>query len=252
MDTRSGCRGASMVEMLLALPFVLLLGLLLLQIALLFHAHQALNFALFEAARNASVQGGRASAVQSGFARGMAAFLPLAARTSRSFDERENMHQAALAQVQTGIAGEWIQFRRISPTAQVFAASAEPARDDNGARIPGERVIPNDNLKYRDLNHMSPAGLLGANILKLELRYGAPLIVPLAGSVMSWLMRQHDGCSAASERLIGLLRLSGERIGNTNWRCQFYQGLDERGRLLPRWPIRLSVTIRMQSPLAEE
>ncbi len=252
MCTRFAHRGASLTELLLALPFVLLLGLLLLQTALLFHAHHALGYALFEAARHASVQGGRSGAVQSGFASGLVAFLPSASSPGQSFSDRQNLYSSALHHVRSGTAGGWLQIRRISPTAEMFAQWSEPARDDNGARIAGASVIPNDNLKYRGVRGLSQTGLTDANLLKLELRYGAPLIVPFVGPVMSWLMRQYDSCSAASARLIGLFRLNAERVGGSGWRCPMYQGLDERGRQLPRWPIRLSVTIRMQSPLSEE
>ena len=254
---RSSSVGSSLVELLLALPFVVLLGLVLLQTALVFQAHHSLSYAFFEAARQGSVQGGRASAVEAGFANGLVAFLSPSAHSAdplaaRSFSERESLLEAARAHVRAGVAGQWIEIRRISPTPLMFAEWGEPARDDNGAWLDGTRVIPSDNLKYRSLARADAASLADATLLKLELRYGTPLLVPFVGAFMTWLMRQHDGCSAIGERRIGLLRVFGERGDGAVWRCRFYQGADEQGRNRHRWPIRLSATIRMQSPTVQE
>ena len=68
-------QGASaVVEMLLAAPIVLLLGLGALQWALLLHARTAIEYALFEAARAGSVAQARPDAIESGLARGLLPF----------------------------------------------------------------------------------------------------------------------------------------------------------------------------------
>jgi TadE-like protein len=267
--------GSSLIELLLALPLLLLISLFVLQAALLFQAHHALNYAVFEAARQASVNSGRGSAAEVGLASGMIAFLPAPAGLGTSLADRSLLQAAAMRHVRLGIAQQWIQLSRLSPTPAAFADWSEPARDDNGLRIAGPPVIPNDNLMHRRWSQQGSAGasanggiaaigassgltLSDANLLKLELRYGVRLIVPFVGPVLAWIMRQWDACDAGSTRLLGLLHLNGLngpdglQTGGAAWRCPFYSGLDEQGLARPRWPLRLSAVLRMQSPVLAE
>ncbi len=277
-----GCsclRGSSLVELLLALPFLLLLGLLSLQAGLLFHAHHALSYAVFEATRNASVNGGRMAAAELGMAQAMIAYLPGAAGNSSAAAGRRDALSIALRHVQWGVAQQWIEFRRVSPTAAAFVDWSETARDDNGTPIDGSPVIPNDNLAYRRSSQIGHAGAVGyrgtepigassglsladANLLKLEVRYGVRLVVPFVAPVMGWIARQIDACEPPGARLLGLLRIDATptiappdniaSAADANWRCRFYRGIDEAGQAQHRWPLRLSAIVRMQSPIVLE
>lgn len=259
--SRVALTGSSMVEMLIALPLLCLIGLLLLQTALLFHAHQALGYALFEAARSASVQRGLQSAAARGLARGLMPFL------SADFER-------ALDHVRSGQSQGWIEMRRLSPTAASFSDWGRPERDDNGRLLGGGEVISSDNLIHRRrseqprsgvaaMSGAEPIGALSgqtlsdATLLKLELRFGVPVVVPLVGRFMVWTMRQYDGCGAPAPYWLAALRLPVEAGtsaspgpgAQSSWRCAFYDGRDLTGMARPRWPVRMSATIRMQSPI---
>jgi hypothetical protein len=277
-----GCsclRGSSLVELLLALPFLLLLGLLSLQAGLLFHAHHALSYAVFEATRNASVNGGRMAAAELGMAQALIAYLPGVSGPTSAAAGRRDALATALRHVQWGVARQWIELRRVSPTAAAFADWSESARDDNGTPIDGPAVIPNDNLVYRrsaQMGHTGAAGYRGtepigassglsladANLLKLEVRYGVRLVVPFVAPVIGWIARQMDACEPPVARLLGLIRIEAmptiappentASAADAHWRCRFYRGVDEAGQAQHRWPLRLSAIVRMQSAIVLE
>ncbi len=253
-------RASAIVEMLLAAPIVLMLGLGGLQWALLLHARTAVEYGLFEAARAGSVAQARPDAIEAGLARGLLPFwqgagMPRAPAAALA---------AAQARLGQGLAAGWIDWRQIAPTMESFDDWAEPARDAFGRPMPGTAEIPNDSLQWPWLR-MPAGGVAGmrgrepigarsqqtlndANVLKLELRYGVPLSVPLVGSIAAWLMRIVDGCEAPSRRRLGLVDLgipapSAPRA----WACAIHRAPDATGRIVPRWPVRVSATVRMQS-----
>jgi len=253
-------RASAVVEMLLAAPIVLLLGLGALQWALLLHARTAIEYALFEAARAGSVAQARPEAIESGLARGLLPFwqgsgMPRAPAAALA---------AAKLRLGQGLAAGWIDWRQIAPTMESFDDWAEPALDAFGRPTPGTPEIPNDSLQWSWLR--TPAGGVGgmrgrepigarsqqtlndANLLKLELRYGVPLSVPLVGSVAAWLMRIVDGCDAPSRRMLGLVDLGIPATSAPRaWACPIYRARDASGRIVSRWPVRVSATVRMQS-----
>ena len=255
-------RGVAIVETLIAVPVVLWLGLAVLQWALVFQARSAVVFALNEAARAGTVSGADPLAIDHGLARGLVPFL------GGSVDAAGHLAGIALAErhVAAGRAGGWLLLRQLSPTAQSFEDWAEDDIDDFGRPDPSRRVIPNDNLTHR-IHLTSPAGgvagyrgdepigarsgqtLADANLLKLELVYGVPLNVPFVGPLAAWALRIVDGCREPASRQVGLLALGSPRPhAARDWACPFYDATDERGRTAPRVPVRLSATLRMQSP----
>lgn len=253
-------RGSALVETLLAAPIVLLLGLGALQWALLLHARTALEYAAFEAARAGSVAQARPDAIEAGVARGLLPFwqgpgMPRASPAALA---------AAQARLGRGLAAGWIAWQQLAPTVESFADWAEPARDAFGRPMPGTAEIPNDSLQWSwlrapaggaaGLRGRAPIGLQSqqtlndANVLKLELRYGVPLHVPLVGSAAAWLMRIVDGCAAPSRRSVGLVDLGMPAAPAPRaWACPMYLAADASGRTVPRWPVRVSATVRMQS-----
>ena len=259
---RPRSRGTALVETLLAAPIVLLLGLGGLQWALLFHARTAVEHGLLEAVRAGSVAQADPSAIEAGLARGLMPFWygvdsarPWAAAVA-----------ASGAQLRQGLAAGWIVLRQLSPTVESFADWGEPARDAMGYPLPGIIEIPNDSLQW-SASRQPASGVTGlrggepigagsqqtlndANLLKLELRYGVPMTVPLIGSVAVWLMRLVDGCAAPSGRRLGSLDLGVPAAlpGARAWACPIYLAPDASGTAVPRWPVRVSATLRMQSP----
>lgn len=254
-------RASALVETLLAAPIVLLLGLGALQWALLLHARSALEYALLDAARAGSVAHARPDAIEAGLARGLLPFWQGA--------DMPRAHRAALAVAQArlaqGLAAGWADWRQLAPTQESFADWAEPALDGFGRPMPGVPEIPNDSLQWSWLR--TPAGgvvamrgrepigarsqqtLNDANVLKLELRYGVPLVVPFIGSIASWAMRIVDGCDTPRNRRIGLVDLGVPAASASRaWACAIHRAPDADGRLRPRWPVRVGATVRMQSP----
>lgn len=259
-------RASALVETLLAAPIVLLLGLGALQWALLFQARSAVEYALFEAARAGSVAQARPEAIEAGLARGLMPFWQ-GPGTPRSL---ESAWAASRLRLGRGIAAGWIAWRQIAPTGESFDDWAEPARDALGRPIAGVDEIPNDSLQWASLRTPSSAGgstsggapigarsqqtLTDANLLKIELRYGVPMTVPLVGALAVWWMRVVDGCAPPARRRVGLVEL-GSRSPSTGlpptapraWACPIYLAPDASGRPVARWPVRVAATVRMQS-----
>jgi hypothetical protein len=237
-----------MIETVVAVPVVLFLGMVSLQWALVFQARYALTYALQEASRAGATGFAQESEIRTGLARGMVPYLYGASDYAS--------YQASLARailhVQLGTGAGFIRLNMISPTNESFNDWARPARDTQGDVIPNLVEIPNDNLSGLASNQTSTTGstnqrlgyavgtssnqsLSDANMLKLELTYGVPLIVPLVGRITAELLKVLDGCS-------------GGGAGGWPWACAYYSSVDERGNAVPRLPILVSSQVRMQTP----
>lgn len=257
--------GIAAVETLLAAPAVLLLGLSVLQWGLVFHGRGAVAYAAQEGARAGSVEHASAEAIERGLARGFAPWL-FGASGPQEHTASQQRAQAHLAQ---GRAAGWAAWRRLAPTRQSFDDWGETARDAEGQPIEGLIEIPNDNLTLRTGMRAPASGTAGhrgsepigsasrqtlsdANLLKIEVVYGVPMTVPLVGQLAAWIMRRVDACPGAGG--------AGKRLGAVDvglpvplpapraWACAHYDAVDETGRARPRWPVRVSATVRMQSP----
>ncbi|MFT3804525.1 MAG: pilus assembly protein [Burkholderiaceae bacterium] len=254
-------RGIALVDTLVAVPLVLWLGLAILQWALVFHGRNAVSYALLEASRTGSVAHAETAAIDRGLARGLVPYL-YGASNGAEFDA--NLGQAA-AHVAAGKRAGWIEVNVISPDSRSFSDWGEPARDDEGQPVGGSIEIPIDSLRYRAISARPATGIAGyrgqepigaasgqtladALLLKVELVYGVPLTVPLVGPLSAWIMRQLDACESAADRHLGLVRLASQAQHPRQWACRYYDAVDERGQRRPRWPVRLSTVVRMQSP----
>ncbi len=234
------------------------------QWVLVFHGYQAVSHAAIEAARAGSVDHGSAAAVERGLARGLAPWI-FGAGDRAEYDEAI---ERAGTELSRGRAAGWATWRRISPTRESFSDWGVAARDDDGELVPGVLEIPNDNLgllpgAFRPAGSVAgdrrgdPIGaassqtLADANMLKIEFRYGVPLVVPFVGRFAARVMQAYDGCGDAPTSMrLGPLELLGtgtvERPARA-WTCDHYRALDAAGRSRPRWPVRVSAAIRMQS-----
>jgi hypothetical protein len=265
------CTGATMVEMLLALPVVLLLGLGVAQFALVYQAKHALDYALTQAVRQGTVQHASAQSIELGLAAGLVPYLYGA-------DDWTGVLQAearAVAHVRSGLAAGWIVLRQRSPGRESFDDWAEPATDPMGEAIPGLVEIANDNLDNRRLRMQPASGvaamsgpeaigrrsgqtLADANVLRLELVYGVRLVVPVVGSLVIRTLARWNDCAAPgmespSIHRLGLLPLpevAPDVPGpmGAAWMCGFLLARDGAGRAAARIPIRASATMRMMSP----
>jgi hypothetical protein len=259
MTVRTRHAGIAGVELLIALPILLFLGLGALQFALVFHARHALTFALTEAARAGSVAHADPQAIRSGLAGGLVPWL----YGAQDVGEYVLNVGRARAHVVQGEALGWIRLERVSPTPTAFDDWAEPARDANGGVLDGTVEIPNDNLAVRALRTLPASGTAGsrsgepigatsgltlndANLLRLRMEYGVPLVVPVAGRLIAWAMRAWDGCEVGRARRYGALELDAPPIAPAPPidACVRY-GLPGAQ---PRLPVRIVATVRMQSP----
>ncbi len=231
-----------MLEWLVAVPVVLLLGLGVLQWALIWQARHALEFAALRAAQVAATAHGEAGAVRSGLADGLG---PLWGEASA---------QLSLLTIDEGEQAGWLAWQRIGPSPEVFADFAEPARDAFGQLIPNLQEIPNDNLRFRDGEAGSASGLTlqQANQLTLQVRYGVPLMVPLVSSLIVRVMEVIDGC-APSERLQVVVTDMDQPEADANaraWACGFYRAPGQvGGEPVWRLPLQVAASARMQSAL---
>jgi TadE-like protein len=254
-------RGASLAELLVALPVLLMLGLGALQFALWFHARTALNHAVFEAARAGAAGNAQSSAVFNGFARGITPWLygPTDIATMEIDVIRSRAHLVI------GQAAGWVRLNVISPTNESFTDWGVPARDALGQVIDGEVEIPNDNLrtlavladpssgstvKVSGMQVGSTSGqtLIDANVLRLHGHYGIPLNVPFVGRFVAATLRMIEGCEAPATQRLGALQLAAPSTSSAAlWKCPFYLAVDLNGNSAPRLPVELSATVRMQS-----
>lgn len=260
-DPVKAAAGNALVETLIALPLVLWLGMAALQWALIMNARTAIAYGLNEAGRAGSVAHADQSAIDLGLARGLAPFLFGAADPG---SQQANVGRAQ-AHLTAGKSAGWVTLRQISPTDASFSDWAEAALGPDGEPDAAQLEIPNDNLRYRmradrpkggvdgyrgeePIGAASGQTLLDANLLKLELVYGVPMTVPFIGRLTAWVLAQVDGCDAPAAKQVGLIDLGTPAVAARPWACAFYQALDDNGRLLPRLPVRVFATVRMQSP----
>ena len=219
--------GATLVEFVIAAPLVLFILLVLMQYALLFHAKSQLNYATFEAARAGTVANARPSAIRAAFDRAMTGY------------HGGGTTSAELAAARTKALAEapFARIEILSPTRESFNDFHSPAL---ATRMEATgRVIPNTHLAHlncpidRPACNRDPARnasgqtLQDANLLKLRISYGIPVIkqIPLAGPFMA--------------RALALLDASD---GDA-----FRSGLIANGRI----PIVAHTVMRMQSPAIE-
>jgi TadE-like protein len=250
--------GSGSVELLMALPIVLMLGLGALQAGLLLSAKLAINYAAQEAGRAGSVGHADRSAIEQGLARGLVPWL-YGASDYGDFLVKQVRAQAFVTQGQ----GEgWLTVQQLSPTQASFDDWAVAAVDADGEPVPDVLEIPNDNLHiYKEIRAAKsgasrnrgsePIGsssgqtLLDANTLKLNFVVGVPASVPIVGPMLVWTLRVFHGCEATSARRVGLVHLgSPEVLPSPNAAlCNVLTG----GSTGPKLPIRAEVTIGMQT-----
>lgn len=261
-------QGASMLEPLIAIPVLFMVGLCVLQVVLIFQARQALNFALIEAVRAGSVGHAAPQAIRSGLARGLMPWLYGAGTPS---EYQANLGKSLL-HVQAGEAVGWLMLQQLSPTSASFDDWAQAARDANGGVLEGVREIPNDNLRIRSatmLPNVGPATgsqgappigpasgqtLADANVLKLTLDYGVPLVVPIAGRLLSSSLGYLSGCDPKANPVGGVGANTRLTPGSLTIACTLLRtqpAIGETGSVSYRLPIRVTALMRMQSPPRE-
>jgi outer membrane protein OmpA-like peptidoglycan-associated protein len=203
-----------MIEFTIVGPVLTLLGTMILQYCLLFNAKNLVNHASFMAARAGSMGNARLDTIQSAYAR---ALIPLygGGRDSAELSE-------ALTKATADLDGN-AKIELLNPTKESFD-------DWNDASLQekyGRRAIANSGLSYKDpaqVKSSSGQNIHDANLIKLKITHGYELKVPLAGTMLQYMMKWSD-------------------TGKDDFATQLY---DKR-----RIPIVTHVTLLMQSDALE-
>lgn len=178
-------RGVALVEFYVVALFALLpLCLGGLQLALLMAENHHLDHAAFLAARQASMAQGDLDTARRTLAR---AATVLHVDTSTELDAGNAAQRVARA-----YAAAWADQARFSRV-RLLAPDAA-AQADFAILRGGVRVIPNDSLEYRSasLGRRSGISLQQANLLRLEVQWCRPLIVPFARQLLLGILRSID------------------------------------------------------------
>jgi len=209
---RQRISGTSLIELVIVTPVLMLLGLGTVQGALLYHAKSTLNYATFEAARKGAVTHAQKQEMKK----------ELGIRLGPIFGgsgEAEDALKALMTASMDVKMPMYTKVKIINPTSEAF--------DDWGTLNPesGKIEIPNSHLRHRDSERVpgatSGVTLQDANLLKIEVKYGYKMSVPLAANLFSRVMSAMDPGNA-----------------------QFY--------LSGRIPLTSVATVRMQSPAQQD
>jgi hypothetical protein len=239
--------GASMVELLIALPMFVLLIFIIAEFGLMYQAKSVLNVAALAAARSGAIHGGNTDKMKAAAALALTPLYTNEANTSgliggvfRSKLDTALPHAVGttdlirnpLGPTFNGI-GSGMQMGLtvdiLSPTPRMvedFGVMRAYLSGSDSAHT--ERVIPNDNLMYRSTTPINDVNVQDANLLKIRVSYLYALKMPLTHYFFTPLMNAN---------LTGVL-FGGEAAGNT-------AAGDFRVRLVSY------ATVRMQSDFRE-
>ncbi|MBK6675004.1 MAG: pilus assembly protein [Proteobacteria bacterium] len=182
-------RGAATVEFyLVALLALLPLCLGMLQTALLLIANHHVKHAAFMAVRAGANHHGDVGVIRREFAR---VITPLFLESTGGIDRSNVVARVTAAQLRATI--DVVPFARI----RVLSPTIEAQRDFGQLRD-GSNVIPSDSLQYRDSSpgRSSGVSLQQANMLRVEITYCRPLVVPFVRGMMIGLLRRLDAIPA--------------------------------------------------------
>ncbi|MFK7962861.1 MAG: TadE/TadG family type IV pilus assembly protein [Burkholderiaceae bacterium] len=235
-------RGVAIIEWLVAIPIVLMIGLLSLQWAIIWQARHAAEYAAFLAARASATERGDAQSLERGMAEGLGPWWGISQTPQQ------------VARLAEGLQAGWLAWERVWPPPTVFQDFAEQAIDAHGRPVSGARELPNDNLRFRSdaAGARSGVNVQEANRIAVQLTLGVPLQVPLVSALIVKVMQRLDDCSAAQP-----LQLVATRFGTPDaspdarqWACAVYRAPDKPGGP-PGWrlPVRVVASARMHSPL---
>jgi hypothetical protein len=206
---RGAQRGAAIVETLIVMPVLVMVILGAIQTAMIYEAKATLNHATLQAARSGAVNNADLNSIRGGLARGL---LPLYSPESSLAGLGSTLASEVLPDVATS------SIRILNPTQEAF--------NDFGVNVGGVIEIPSDRLYLRPTSVGASSGLTiqDANILRVQVRYGYELKVPL----VRWVFRV---ALSLSRRLTG-----------------GFDAVEQAMLAANRFPIISTATVRMQTP----
>lgn len=188
--------GATSTEFLIAIPMIMLLGMIGVQYTLMYNAKTNVTYAAYEAARAGAIHHADPEEIQNGLFKGLLPYL------SANGDAFGNSSSTNLA---TNLAGLEKIKRTESPFVKIEIISPSKAAFDdfNSPKLQeilktSQRVIPNKYSDMQNITHTAGSGLTiaEANVLKLRITYGYKPSIPLAKnmfmSISSFLGAQKD------------------------------------------------------------
>jgi hypothetical protein len=185
LSRRLRCRGVATVEFHIVALFALLpLCLGMLQLALLLAENHHVDHAAFQAVRRAAMEQGDLQSARRAFAQ---------AATTLFIDSSEELDDGnALARVATAYAAaltDQLRYARFS-----ISNPGPEAQQDFAVRRGDFRVIPNDGLQYRSAapGPRSGQSIQQANVLRMQVSWCRPLIVPFARQLLLGLLTVID------------------------------------------------------------
>lgn len=204
--------GSIMLETVIALPVVLLLGLLITQWAFIIQARSMLDHASYMAVRAGALNQGELAPMRRAFARAITP-MNLAGTGAQAFETAFLTRSLPAARMHA-------RFKILTPTRAAFADHAQTDHQ-------GRRYLPYQDLDKhpRRPGRRSGVSLQQATRLTLEVTYGLDLLVPFAGPLIIEAAQAADALTGnydARERLM----LANDRL-----------------------PIRITTQARMQSRL---
>jgi len=171
-------RGQSLPEFLVAVFGFGVLLLAMLQAILFYRGKATVDYAAQEAARAGALYGADMGQMQKGFARGLTPLYATAASSRNPLGVYEAFKTAQLQITTMGVGSITV----ISPTTSAFD-------DFKEAQYDGTMALPNDSLNFRSnkLGGRSGLSVQDANILKIQVTYKFPLIVPIIDRLIGTL-----------------------------------------------------------------
>jgi len=240
-------RGQAMVETIVVVFVTLLLLLGVIQFGLIYNAKTNLNYAAFEAARAGALNYADRRAIEFALARGLA---PLYTSIDPAADKDANVEavKAARDKVLEEIdGGEFVCIERLNPPVSAFGAGAHgiqvPA--GSGQLFAGERLIPNDHLRYRSREPKQDLSIQDANLLKLRVTYCYPMIVPIVSTA---IQRLTGTAPPTSANVVVGESVGGPTYGSVKPAGGFQKNCYAKGR----FPIVAQSIMRMQTPIRND
>lgn len=175
---RASQHGQGAVELVAALPVLLLLVLSVLQFSLVFTAKTTLDQALFRGVRAATLNHGSLTSLRIGAAQALAALYPNGNAGAAGYAQA-----LAQATVEVNLPTR-LHLVVLNPTAAAMRAWEGPY-DDQGQRV---QEIPQTHLIDTTRAIKGGETLQAANLLSVQATWCQPLVVPLVNTVIAHLM----------------------------------------------------------------
>lgn len=258
--------GYSLIEALLAMPVVLLMGLLVVQLGLLAQQALTVNYAVGQAVRELGAAGG---SLTKGLALGLS---PLLLKNSSAVGSLSAAGQV-LATSQAALASArlqgWVGWQVLEPkpetfydwglgTDQLIIPPSWVKHELSAARPRSGSVMASNASASLASGQRSGVDRLDASKLRVRFVVGLPLNMPLAGPLLAKAVAWSRGCSNLPPMRLGAVQLGAQSL--TIYSAQgSLQELAHDCLLLkqggfnassgPRLPVRFEVTAQAQSVL---